>query len=361
MAAILNIIDTLCEQVQGQKTNKPAPAFFRQHIFHAILDYCSRGEPCENRIDMMHRFDQFEKCVASIKRRESRQIQHWLDAIHGRELNLATDLARIGMSSLYYPALALHDYFKGNHETALHHLDISLNHFSNLFDQGFGEAIFGMVEQNLNKVRVLVAAKRNKAAIDETLDLLDFLYADRGGAKYKHEKLAAHCEADKHDSLVAHYLDELLIKFITSEDGNLVGTLLTQLYERCDSWAPGNVKNALSLLQRCRFASDGGGNIALSEYPLSFRSLPFSLQYVLALTLISRSECELNATQKSILINFLSLSSTYKRVAKTRWYGDTVEPKQTSTREPKLGSSPPPDSIGRVIPERISASLGMAC
>jgi hypothetical protein len=333
MVTVLNVIEELCGQVSGVEVNKPTPAFVRQHIFHAILIYCSQGESAESRLDMMFRFDQFEKFVASIKRREHRQTQHLLEAIDGSKLRLATDLAQSGMDSLYYPAVALKDYFDGNHDAALESLTMSLGQFNRLFDHGFGEAVFGMVEMNLNKVRVLVAAGHKQDAINETLELFDFMCGERGGPTYKREKLAAHYDVTGRDTLVAHYMDELLIKFLESAEDGLVDCLMRGLYERCESWLPGNVRNAVGLLQHLSTRSDQPGCSRIDDFSIDLRCLPFSLQFILVKALVARSGCEWNDDRVDTVKHFLSLSSKYGRLAKCRWGADAFGVAQTAPHE----------------------------
>lgn len=272
----INTTDLIAAQLQ--QAARVADPFERLHIFHTILAYCNKQESASARMDMMYRFTQCQKCLASMRDGNVARAERLIAEIDAAPLVLHSDAARAGMEALYCAVVAYKHYAVRDYATAVDCLERSRRCFEALRADGFERALLAMADLHLNLVRVYVAAGQTGKAVDTAVDVLQFLFSGHGRFAAPTDLAALYSPAEL-SSIRNFFTDALISKLLSTNDHAQIDAFFQQLSATTARWTPGALRTAFETYFRMTgdLAADGLDREFLSA--VSIPALPVSLQY----------------------------------------------------------------------------------
>lgn len=312
----INTTDLIAGQLQHAA--RVADPFERLHIFHTILAYCNQQESASARLDMMYRFTQCQKCLASMRDGNVARAEQLIAAIEAAPLELRSAAARAGMEALYSAVVAYKHYAERDYESALACLERSRQCFETLRADGFERALLAMADLHLNMVRVYVASGQTGKAVDTAVEVLQFLYSGRGGFSAPADLTTLYTPVELR-SITNFFTDALISKLLSTNDHAQIDAFFQQLSATTADWTPGALRTAFETYFRMTkdVVADGLDREFLSI--VSIPALPVSLQYfIVAGHLKHRSEAA-SPTASSVIDAYFDKLPEVKRLRTYSW------------------------------------------
>lgn len=284
-----NLLVTLVQGLPEQPAVRPA--FEREHIFHAILQFCCAAEGMDAQMDMMYHFSLYQNLLRAIRTRSEAGIQYWQEKIQASPLRIHTDNARDGMQALYFPVLGNKAYLEKNYQQAQGHQQQAMIILARLFNNGLKVALVARFEQYLNLFRVAWAGGQHAHAIGRAVNLLGFLYTAQPNAVFEVADLTQIFGAAELSDLVDFYSDSIIAKLAASADGSELAEFFRRMAKLEGQYLSVHACLAFQLLaDLCAKAPPLASSPALA-IPGDFclQSLPGSVQMALLLAL--RQHC----------------------------------------------------------------------
>lgn len=165
---------------------------------------------------MIYLFNYYQKTLENYRENNFETANHFLNKI-SNDINNLNSISKIGMDLVYYPVIAYKEYKFKNYEMAFYYIDIAINKGYELIDNNFNlkDALLAILEQNFNKIKILIKLERIYDVIDISSQMI--LYLTNGEKnnlikisfnKFINENYAYWYE------IVSYYVDSIIILLI---------------------------------------------------------------------------------------------------------------------------------------------------
>lgn len=307
------MFDLVAEQLENAQ-QVPDP-FQRQHIFHSILAYSAEHESAGARMDMMFRFSQCQRALGNMVRGNLALADDQVASMRGTPLHLASALAQAGIDAIESAMIAYKYYAVRDYTEAHACLDRSREFFCRLIDSGLARAALGLLDLELNAIRVHVASGQTAQAVAQSIDVLALLYGGRGRLARVDIDFAATMSAAELRSIRDFFTDALLAKLIGTNDFPRIRALFAGLCASSAGWPRNALRTAFDyyakLLDGPAPADADAGFVASA----ALAALPASVQYLIVFAMLAQDP---QAAQAATVARIRRHFGTRRELAKLR-------------------------------------------